>query len=224
MLSKSAKGSSKDIKVIFTGSSGLLGKYLVPLLVKYKPEYKVVCPTHQEMDLTKKVKPIEDIELIIHAAAYTDVVSAEYLSRRCINTNVWGTERLIKAYPDTPFVYISSEYAKKPTNVYAASKLLGEFIVKANCRHYLIIRTLFKPDIWEWDNAFVDQWTMGDTVSVIAPLIAKRIKRWNRKSRELVYIGTGRKRVIDIARKSKPNVRPSSVKDVKTVVLPSDYS
>jgi len=210
-------------KILFSGGSGLLGKHLVPLLERHKPEYKVICPTHQEMDLTKRIKPIEGIDLIIHAAAYTDVELAEYCPRPCFNVNAWGTERLIGTYPDTPLLYISTEYAKKPVNVYAVSKLLGELVVKANCRHYLIIRTLFKPDIWEWDNAFVDQWTMGDTVSVIAPLIAKRIKRWNRKSRELVYIGTGRKNIYSLAKKSRPDVSPSSVKDVKTVVLPSDY-
>jgi len=223
MLRMSVKTTLENSKILFLGGSGLLGTYLVPLLKRYKPEYEVICPSHQELDLCSNIKPIPGIDLVVHAAAYTEVTMADKMARKCVNINAWGTDRLIKAYPDTPFVYISSEYALKPTNMYAASKLMGELVVRANCKYYLIIRTLFKPDIWEWDNAFADQWTQGDVVSVIAPLIAKKIKRWNRRSEKLVYVGTGRKLMIDIARKSKPNVVPSSVKDIKTVVIPSDY-
>jgi len=199
---------------LFTGGSGLLGKYLVPLLAKYKPGYKVICPTHQEMDLTKKIKPIEGIGLIVHAAAWTDVELAEYCPRPCFNVNAWGTERLINAYPDTPFVYISTEYAYNPVNNYALSKLLGETIIKNNCRNYLIIRTLFKPTPWPWDKAFGDQNTKGDYVDIMAPLLAKKIKRWDRRGGEMRLIGTGYKTMYGLAKRTRPDAIENSIYDM----------
>ena len=88
---------------------------------------------------------------------------------------------------------------------------------------YLIIRTLFKPTPWKYEKAFIDQWTNGDTVEIIAPLIQQEIERWGGKSKRLVYVGTGRKRVYDIAIKSKPDVIPYSINDILTVRLPKDY-
>ena len=65
--------------------------------------------------------------------------------------------------------------------------------------------------------------TCGDEVGTIAPLIADTIMAWDKEFSKTVHVGTGRKRVYDIAVKSKPDVRKSSVDEVKTVKLPKDY-
>lgn len=203
------------MKTLLTGSSGLLGSYL-------KSYFECDTPSHAEFDITKYVKR-EDYDLIIHAAGYTDVVKAEREKRECYLVNVEGTINLLKAYPHTPFVYISSEYAKNPVNYYSETKLAGEIAVKALSSCYLIIRTLFKPVPFPFERAFDDQWTCGDEVITIAPMIGCAISFWDRKS-QTINVGTGRKRIIDIARKSRPDILPCSIKSVKGVVLPQDSS
>jgi len=93
--------------------------------------------------------------MVIHAAAYTNVAKAEIDRRQCFNVNVYGTLNLLEHYKDKPFVYISSEYANKPTNFYALTKSLAEQLVMTHS-NYLIIRTLFKPKPWKYDKAL---WT-----------------------------------------------------------------
>lgn len=168
--------------------------------------------------------PIKDLDLIVHCAAYTNVEKAEengYGKDDCFETNVTGTHNLLMAYPNVPFVYISSEYAHNPVNFYALTKSLAEQLVTTH-PNYLIIRCLFKPDQWPYDNAFVDQFTVGDVVSIIAPKIEKVIKEWDFKSK-MIYVGSGRKTVYDIARKSKPDVKKSKTTDIKDVKIPTDY-
>ena len=60
-------------------------------------------------------------------------------------------------------------------------------------------------------------WTIGDYVDVIASLIDKFIE--NPKGK-IVYIGTGKKTVYELAKKTRPDVKPIKRKDVE-VRLPS---
>lgn len=204
------------MNILLTGGSGTLGRELRKLIT-------CDAPPHKDFDITKPLKKVKPYDLVIHCAAYTNVVKAEKEMQACYDVNVLGTAYLARAYRDTPFVYISSEYVKNPVNNYAISKLLGEYVVKSICDKYLIIRTLFKPNPFPYDKAFMDQWTTGDSVDVIAPLIDQAIKGWGMWLSETIDVGTGRKRIIDIARKSKPNIVPCSIKDVRGVTLPQDY-
>ncbi len=215
------------MKILLTGGSGLLGTHLLPLLKSLDGDgtmfdrISVDAPTHKELDLNKPYA-VRDYDLIIHSAAYTDVTLAEKDTINCFNVNVMGTMKLAKAYPSTPFVYISSEYAYKPVNFYSVTKFLGELVVNEMTDKCLIIRTLFKPSPFPWEKAFTDQYTQGDYVNVIASLIVKEIEKWNRKSK-MIYVGTGRKTMYELALKTKYDVVPCSVKDVKGVVIPTDY-
>lgn len=209
------------MNILLTGGSGLLGQHL---------KIEADRPTHREMEITEPIiyqkDPIsgmkKEYDLIIHAAAYTDVEKAETDRMKCFNTNVGGTLNLLTSFPSSPFVYISSEYANNPVNFYSKTKRWAEELVEM-CPHYLIIRTLFKESPWKYDYAFEDAWTQGDTVEIIAPLIEKVITEWSRKDSRIVYIGTGRKRIIDIARKTKPNVKSNLTTDIKAVKIPQDY-
>jgi len=198
--------------ILMTGGSGLLGRNL---------KIKADRPTHEEMDITEPIERL-NFDLIIHCAAYTKVQEAEVQKKECFDVNVNGTLNLLLAYPNTPIVYISSEYAGKPTNFYALTKKLAEELVETHS-NYLIIRTLFKATPWQFEKAFIDQWTMGDSVDIIAPLIEKEINDWSGVGKRMIYVGTGRKRIYDIAVKTKPDVIPNSIKDMK-VPIPNDYA
>ncbi len=202
--------------IIFYGGSGLLGKNLLPLLKKHN---KVFSPSHLDIDITKPIEP-KEYDLIILAAAFTDVEGAETRKKECFDVNVLGVMNVLTAYPSTPIVYISTEYAKNPVNFYALTKRMGEDLVKTHPR-YLIIRTLFKPKPWKYPRAFVDAYTQGDYVDVIAPLIEKEILNWDKQNR-LVYIGTGRKTIYDLARQTR-DVEPIMTDEVTGVKIPKDY-
>ncbi len=161
--------------------------------------------------------------MVILAAAYTNVLRAETDRWNCFNVNVNGVMNVLESYPNTPVVYISTEYAKNPVNFYALTKSLAEQLVVFHTSSYLIIRLLFKPDIWPYDNAFVDQYTGGDTVSVMAPLVDKAITDWDRKESKLIHLQTGKKTIWDIAVKSKPDVRKSLTSEIKGVIIPTRY-
>lgn len=199
------------MKVLLTGASGLLGTHL---------KIEADRPSHRELDITEPLDWTGKYDLIIHAAAYTDVQEAETNRAECFDVNVVGTMRLLEAYPTTPFVFISSEYAKNPINFYSLTKSIGEQLVTTH-PNYLIIRTLFKPSPWPYEKAFIDQWTLGDYVDKIAPRIEQVIKDWDFKSK-LTYVGTGRKTMFDLARETRPDVKPNYIKEMK-VPIPSDY-
>lgn len=209
------------MRVLVTGGSGLLGKLLIPLLSEY-PRVKVSAPSHEELDITRLKRQYE-YDLIIHAAAYTDVIQAEKDKKECAKVNVGGTLSLLELSYPTPFVYISTEYAKSPVNYYASTKAVGEILTSLWSENYLIIRTLFKPNPFPWDKAFIDQYTQGDYVDVIAPLIAHQIMKWDKCTSKTIYIGTGRKTMLALAQRTKPDVIPCSINDVEGVKIPKDY-
>ena len=201
--------------ILLTGGSGLLGREL-------RKYIECEAPSHKSLDITDPVTFNGKYDTIIHCAAYTEVTLAETNRWQCFSVNVEGTINLLKDYRNTRFVYISSEYANNPVNFYSKTKLAGELAVEAYCDNYLIVRTLFKPKPFPWNKAFFDQYTQGDYVDVIAPLIANQIKNWDGASK-IIYVGTGRKTMLELAQKTKPLIIACSVKDVKGVTLPKDY-
>ena len=80
---------------LLTGGSGRLGQELVALM----PEVKA--PPRQDLDLTQ-VETIQAAletyrpEVVIHAAAYTNVAGAEQDQAACWQTNVVGTRQLVQ--------------------------------------------------------------------------------------------------------------------------------
>ena len=204
-------------KILLTGGTGLLGSNLQAL--------KADAPSHINLDICRPFVP-KPYDLIVHCAAYTNVTKAETDKMSCFDVNVRGTLNLLNAYPNTPFVYISSEYAHNPVNFYSLTKKLAEELVMTH-PSYLIIRTLFKPYPYPYPRAFSDQWTQGDTVDKIAPLIVKEIQEWSRKGKKLVFVGTGRKTLFDLAKVSKPDVQPNITEEwtkITGIKYPKDYA
>jgi dTDP-4-dehydrorhamnose reductase len=209
------------MKTLLTGGNGLLGKELRKYIDCY-------APSSVAMDVTDiRTLYANDIDLVIHAAAYTDVPKAEKEPEKCAEVNVIGTSNVSHQFRYLPLVYISSEYARNPVNFYSWTKRAGEIVIEQqraeSVRSYLIIRTLFKPNPFPWTRAFTDQYTQGDYVDVIAPLIVQEVMKWNRMVPKTVYVGTGRKTMFELAKRTRPTVKPCSVSDIKDVVLPKDY-
>lgn len=167
-----------------------------------------------------------EYDLIVHMAAWTDVAKAEKEREKCFDTNVKGTWKVSDAFPDTPIVYVSTEYAHKPIGVYAKTKRWGEEIVKDHAAPHLILRTSFKPYPFPYDRAYEDQMTQGGYTHEIAELLAKRVTEWDGKESGFEFLGTGRKTMLELARQSRPEVQPMKVEEYVNrtgAPIPYDY-
>lgn len=206
-------GIIKMARILLTGGSGLLGTEL-------RRHLDFIAPTHSEMDILKPETYVKnDFDIVVHAAAYIKQSAAENEDKmKCYMTNVLATKWLCEFYRGAKFVYISSEYAFNPVNWYSNTKKWGEDVVKNFAKDFLIIRTLFKPRPFPHDKACVDQWTYGDYVDVIAPMIIANLHKDG-----IIHLGTGRKTTYELAKQTKPDVIPCLVDDITSVKLPKDY-
>ena len=79
---------------------------------------------------------VEDIDVVFHAAALKHVTLNEYNPFETVQTNVSGTQNLIRAALEEEiesFIGISTDKASNPTSVMGATKLLSErLIIAAN--------------------------------------------------------------------------------------------
>jgi len=159
------------MKILVTGASGLLGHKLVKeLLLRDYEVYAIynrheVGITHRNLrktrldivnnvaleDLILKVKP----EVIIHAAAYTDVDGCEVDKSYAWKINVEATRSIVRAARviKSFLIYVSTDYVfdgekgmykeddvPNPINYYGLTKLIGEEIVKSSDLLYTIVR------------------------------------------------------------------------------------
>ncbi len=179
-------------KVLILGSNGLLGQnlvkrftdqfqvvaaslepesYLANIPVKYFPlDLKSRSDTYKKIE---KIKP----DIIINAAAYTNVDGCEEDRENCWLVNVHAVENILDVADriNAIFVQVSTDYvfdgergdyreidAPNPRGNYARSKLAAENIIRESNVEYLIVRTqvLFgygvnvRPNfaLWVWDN------------------------------------------------------------------------
>lgn len=214
-------------KCLLTGGSGLLGKNLLPLFA----EDNLLYPSSSEMNICD-VSAIEhyfisnpDIDLVVHAAAYTDVKAAEKDYVKCNHVNVVGTHNLLSACAarGIKFVFISTDAVfdgsmgmyettdpLSPVSKYAKSKTAAELLVRTY-DNSLIIRTSFFDNHFPYEKAFIDQWTSKDYIDIMAPKIFFEIKS-NKKG--ISHVSSNRRTLYELAKLRKPDVIPCKLEDV----------
>ena len=224
-------------KILLTGGSGRLGSELRQRLPS------LIAPPSTDLDITDPASVERNLQthtpdLIIHAAAYTDVAGAETDQQTCWRVNVAGTRNLVRAtvQHDLPFIHISTDYVfygdrgdykeddplGPVRNIYALSKLVAEELVRLVPEH-LVIRTSFRPKQWEYPVAFDDIYTSQDYVDIVAPDIALAIEHFRDIPFDTLHIATERKSVFELAQRRKPEVERGS-KRAAAVDLPDDIS
>ena len=143
-------------KVLVTGSRGLLGSYLVneiPNCIGYSSQELDITKTQYVNQIVEKEKP----DIIIHAAAFTDVEACEIEVDKAFEVNTIGTQNLVNCCIDRDilFVFISStgiygshktvrytEFDKvEPSTIHHSSKYEAEKVVQCHLNKYLILRT-----------------------------------------------------------------------------------
>ncbi len=227
-------------RILLTGGSGTLGTELRALLPG------ILAPTHRELDLLDSEAVLEGVlgsapDVILHAAAYTDVAAAEAERAACWSLNVGGTHAVVTAAREVGarLVHISTDYVFSGDdpppegyreddppgpvrNYYALSKLAAEEVARS-LPGSLILRTSFRPRAWPYPVAFTDVFTSQDYVDVIAPEIALAVRYLDRIDVATLHIATERKSVFDLAKRRRPDVRPGSKREAG-VALPDDIT
>lgn len=149
------------MKVFVTGARGQLGADLCPLLAR-KKGLTLDCTDREDLDLCDTDAVRQRVlnsrpDVILHAAAYTDVDRAERESALCRRLNLDATACLAEAAErlGASFLFLSSDYVfsgegeefyrtsaqKLPLSVYGLSKSLAEEAVLSLCSRAKIIRT-----------------------------------------------------------------------------------
>jgi len=193
------------MKILVTGANGLLGQELITLLLEKK--YDVVAtskgPTrihsapgksylYQDLDITDGLacqKLITELspDVIIHAAAMTQVDECELNKIDCYNINVTATRFLIEAAKEinARFIYISTDFIfdgvsgpykeddePKPLNYYGSTKLSAETEVMESGLQWSIVRTVLvignsqsaRQNIISWVR---DKLSKGEKIKVV---------------------------------------------------------
>jgi dTDP-4-dehydrorhamnose reductase len=147
------------LKLLSTGSNGLLGTNILPILERH---FTIIPYDIEEWDITDRdagERTINEIrpDIILNLAAYTNVDDCEDCLDLADQVNAEGAgiiASLCKAH-NIKFVHISTDYVfdgekdtpyreddpTNPASVYGLTKLSGEQKVFANCPEAIIIRT-----------------------------------------------------------------------------------
>lgn len=158
-MSKISQGNFMA-KIFLTGASGQLGCEVELALLQQG--HTVVSTNHRTLDITNADMVMSAIcesnaQVVINAAAYTNVEKSEEEPSLAVNVNALGPLNIAKACLacDIPLIHISTDYVfsdsknkeyleSDDTKVeceYGRSKLEGEsFIINSGCKH-LIVRT-----------------------------------------------------------------------------------
>ncbi|MCI5116466.1 MAG: UDP-N-acetylglucosamine 4,6-dehydratase (inverting) [Candidatus Electrothrix sp. LOE1_4_5] len=147
--------------ILITGGTGSFGKALVKtILARYPDVKRLVVYSRDELkqyemeqefntvdypmmryfigdvrDKERLRRSLEQIEIVVHAAALKQVPAAEYNPFECIKTNILGAQNLIEACLNTPTVQkvvaLSTDKAAAPINLYGATKLCSDKLFTA---------------------------------------------------------------------------------------------
>ena len=192
------------MKVFVTGANGLLGQELIALLMK--KNFEVIATSKGEsrlqvsgsnfsyhaLDITdgmasNKILHETRPDLIIHAAAMTQVDQCELDKINCYNINVTATRFLIEAAKEISarFVYVSTDFIfdgvsgpykeddeARPLNYYGSTKLSAESEVIESGLQWTIVRTVLvignasstRSNIISWVR---DKLTKGEKIKVV---------------------------------------------------------
>ncbi|HSO26394.1 MAG TPA: dTDP-4-dehydrorhamnose reductase [Methanobacteriaceae archaeon] len=147
------------MKVLIIGSEGMLGHDLVDIL---SAENEISTTTIDTLDITDINKTIETVksfnpDVVVHAAAFTDVDGSETNEDLAYKVNVIGTRNVAVACNevDAALVYICTDYVfdgtkgtpyqeydqTNPLGVYGKTKYLGEVYIRDILNKFYIVRT-----------------------------------------------------------------------------------
>lgn len=157
----------KGKSILVTGGTGSFGKAFIRRLLNEEKELrKLIVYSRDELkqfemsqeinqrdypairyfigdvrDRDRLKRALEEVDIVIHAAALKQVPAAEYNPMEFVKTNVLGAENIIEAALDTNVervVALSTDKAAAPINLYGATKLCSDklFVAANNIRGF----------------------------------------------------------------------------------------
>ena len=141
-----------DKSILVTGGTGSFGKkFIKTIFEKYNPK-KVIVYSRDELkqfqmqqmyknedrirffigdirDYQRAKMAMEDVNIVIHAAALKHVPVAEYNPFEAVKTNILGSQNIIDASLEKGVnlvIALSTDKAAAPTNLYGATKLTAD--------------------------------------------------------------------------------------------------
>ena len=148
------------MKLLIAGAGGQLGCELVRQADPH--EITLLTPPHDQMDITRydqlKTRLAElHPDMVINAAAYTDVDGAESEPEKAFAVNATGSANLARicARQQIPLIHVSTDFVfdgtrqepyretdpTDPLGVYGQSKAAGEEKIRSALNEHIIIRT-----------------------------------------------------------------------------------
>ncbi len=144
--------------ILITGGTGSFGKKYTEIILKEYNPNKIIIYSRDEFkqfemkqkfddkrmryfigdvrDKERLIRAMEDVDIVIHAAALKHVPVAEYNPMECIKTNINGAENVIEAAIKSEVekvIALSTDKAAAPINLYGATKLASDkLFVAAN--------------------------------------------------------------------------------------------
>ncbi|MHC4266884.1 MAG: dTDP-4-dehydrorhamnose reductase [Planctomycetota bacterium] len=156
------------MKILITGSNGMLGTDLLNLLRKemssptHKERIKVIEAPHDKLDISIKDEVSEVVsrhtpDIIINCAAFTNVDKCETERETAFNVNAMGPKYIAAAAKEcgAMVIHISTDFVfdgnsgrpyveedqTNPLSEYGRTKLEGERNIQDFCNSFLIVRT-----------------------------------------------------------------------------------
>ena len=163
---RSAKPVRNDIHILMFGKTGQLATELQTLAAK--AGYRVTALGREQVTLEDSAAVsgaiiAHDADIIVNAAAYTNVDGAEIAQAEALAVNADAVLAMAEAarLQETPFIHVSTDYVFNgtgetpwktadpidPINSYGASKAKGEALIASVAGRNIIIRTswIFSP-------------------------------------------------------------------------------
>ena len=141
--------------ILITGGTGFFGQHFVTYIINnFKPSRVIIfsrdeqkqyqlqnkLKNHQNFnllrfflgdvrDLSRLSLAMNNIDLVVHAAALKHVPAAEYNPTECVKTNIIGAQNVIEASlanKVNKIMALSTDKAANPINIYGASKLVSD--------------------------------------------------------------------------------------------------
>lgn len=147
------------MKVLIIGAEGMLGHDLEDILGKENEISTTTIYTLDITDIDKTIKTVKKIDpdVLVHAAAFTDVDGSESNPDLAYKVNVLGTRNVAVACREanSALVYICTDYVfdgtkgspyyeydkTNPLGVYGKTKHLGEVYIRDILNKFYIVRT-----------------------------------------------------------------------------------
>ena len=149
----------KSKTILVTGGTGSFGKRFIKILLERYDVKKIIVFSRDELkqsemasefikykkklrffigdirDLQRIKLALNDVNIVVHAAALKQVPTAEYNPFEVVKTNIIGTQNIIDAIVESKVeraIALSTDKAAAPINLYGASKLTADkiFVVR----------------------------------------------------------------------------------------------